>query len=105
MTIFQKMNVQHSLFIALLRNQILNPRKSMRWEYRFLVCAVTAFFSYSLLNPLGKVILGREDEFLMLFFQGPFATFIALLCIIYGLIGFGYSVVSAYLFSTLFPKE
>lgn len=91
--------------LMLLRIQGCNWEVSTRWEFRFILCGIFSFLGFYLLGNIGKIVQGKETEFLELFFLSPGWEILVLLVIFLGYLGLYCSIIATALFTSLLPKN
>lgn len=90
--------------VALFCSQFNRWPKTIRPELRFLLSALTGYLAFSIFTQLKGSVIGHEEEFIMLFFQGPGHVFLGLIVLYLAFFGMFMSLVSASLFKSLLPN-
>ncbi|MET4695173.1 hypothetical protein [Endozoicomonas lisbonensis] len=99
-----KVTICLSLLIGLLKLQTNNWEKRLSYKIRFLLCGIFTYLSFSILKPLGELILGKEDGLINLWFESPSYILITVIVLFLGYFGLYTSIIAGALYSSLLPK-
>jgi len=89
----------------LLRLQFKNWKSEIRYEFRFLLCGLFSYLSFSTFDILKDLLKDRQTEFIELFFTSFAGALLALLIIVLAYVALYFSIIAAALFTTLLPME
>ena len=98
------MNFTISTMIALLKLQSDNWPKKIRGEFRFILCGIFSYFTFSTYELLKGVTVDQQNSLLIAAFGQPSLFVLIFYLVFIGYIGLYCSLISVALFNTLLPK-
>lgn len=99
------MKLTFIFIISLLKLQMRNWDSRIGVKIKFILCGIFTYLAFSTLNMLGTTIIGRENDFITLFFISKGTAAVAVLCVVLGYIGLYFSIIASALFTSLLPKR